>query len=211
MIRPIDLVKENRRRAVTVVAALVACAFAASAGSPSQGAEEGGRISQAQPMPAPSTEPVWVPKVMRIERNQETRQRVDEGPEKHRYQIKPPIGLGVDGSFATTEGRIRIAGVKLPERARMCRYTDDRRWPCGVRAQAVFGATLGARIDCRARPGEATPPLVDCATTQNRSVATTVVGQGWSDVDPDTADAKLTALRDKARAEGLGIWATTPP
>lgn len=213
MIRPIDLVIEHRTRAATVVAALVVCGIASTAVGPTRGAEEGGRLAQAPstPAPAPAIEPVWVPKVMRIERAQETRQRVDEGPEKHRYLIRPPIGLATDGSFATLEGRIRIAGVRLPERSHMCRYADGRRWPCGVRAQAFFGATLGARIDCRARPGEATPPLVDCTTAQNRTVAATVVGQGWSDVDPDTADARLTAMRDKARAEGLGMWATTPP
>ena len=201
----------NRRRPVALAACLAGfVVFGVAIGA-----------SRAQEGPSHPA-PIWVPDVVRIDRSKERRERVDERgtvpatpaaeDDRHRFIASPPLRGAEDGSFETTEGRIRIAGIRLPERARLCVTDDGRRWGCGVRALASFSALLtDKRLECRPH-GEAvrTPPLYDCLSNR-RSIAETLISAGWAEVDGESADARLAPLEAAARLRRLGMWAKDLP
>lgn len=176
------------------------------------------RAQEASPAPAAPTQhssppPIWVPNVVRIDRKAETRERiVDEAETRRRFHVVTPLALAEDGSFATTTERIRLAGIRLPDRKKMCETTDGRRWPCGVRSHANFVATMaGKRIDCRPRTAEPTQPLlVDCRL-DGRPIAEGLVAAGWADIDEATADAALKRVKARAVEEKRGLWSTSLP
>ena len=81
----------------------------------------------------------------------------------------------------------------------------------GLRAHAAFTAMVsGVRLECRPRPGDTVPPLVDCLSGM-RPVARTLVAQGWAEANPASADPKTIQAEAKARAEAVGLWSKAPP
>jgi endonuclease YncB( thermonuclease family) len=204
----------SKSRAATLVTALV-CLSAVTflPGAPAQ-TEEVEAPKAAAPTGAPNVAPVWVPNVVRIDRGSETRERVVEEIDD-RFTLMPtsPLTIHRDGSFAAMGGRFRIAGLRLPERSLLCETRDLRRWPCGVRAHAKFSAMLaGQRLACRPHgtPDEQ-QRLYDCATPDRRSIAGTMIAEGWAEADTATGDAKLAGLQAKAQSAGLGIWGKDMP
>lgn len=199
--------------AVIAVTALFAFAPPGSARAEEAPPTASAPAAPAAPAQQTSPPPIWVPNVIRIDRNAETRQRiVDEAETRRRFQVVTPLALAEDGSFATTTERIRLAGIRLPDRKKMCETTDGRRWSCGVRAHATFVATMaGKRIECRPRTAEATQPLlVDCRL-DGRPIAEGLVAAGWADIDEATADAGLKRVKTRAVEEKRGLWSTSLP
>jgi len=195
------------RKVVTPVAAFVVCGLALTMAS-------GARAQGSEPPPAPRDArpagPVWVPDVVRIDRGQEQRPRVEEDTSgRRRFVAVPPLSIAEDGSFFADGGRIRIAGIRLPERGRICRGEDGRRWTCGVRAHAAFAALIARqRLDCR--PVADAASLYDCRA-ENRSIAEGLIAAGWGEIDPATASPRLVALGRRARTEKVGLWSPDPP
>ena len=197
----------STRGAVIAVTALFAFTL------PETGAAEDAPPARPAPAQTTSPPPIWVPNVVRIDRNAETRERiVDEVETRRRFQVATPLALAEDGSFATTTERIRLAGIRLPDRKKMCETADGRRWSCGVRSHASVLATIaGKRIDCRPRTAEPTQPLlVDCRL-DGRPIAEGLVAAGWADIDEATADAGLKRAKARAVEEKRGLWATSLP
>jgi endonuclease YncB( thermonuclease family) len=200
-----------KRRVVTSVAALVVLGLAGVVMPTHASAQTSEAASS--PRDGRTSTPVWVPNVVRIDRGQEKRERVEEDiAGRLRFVAVPPLAVSEDGSFATEGGRIRIAGIRLPERGRICGGESGRRWTCGVRAHAAFSALVARRrLDCRpVATGGAPAFLYDCRV-ENRSVAESLVAAGWVELDTATADARLTALGARAEAEKIGIWSSDPP
>lgn len=198
---------------VTAFAVFIAGSLVMSSRAPAETGPP--RTTEAAPRPSAQTPgPVWVPDVVRIDRSRDTRERVvPDGTDRRHFVVATQAAVARDGSFSTNEGRIRIAGIRLPERGRVCRTADGRRWACGVRAFVAFSTTIARRgLDCRpvsAGP-DARPPLHDCLMDR-RSLAETLVSAGWVEVDPASANEKLTALGARAKVEGVGLWANAPP
>ncbi|TBW41034.1 thermonuclease family protein [Siculibacillus lacustris] len=168
------------------------------------------------PTPAPSAQPVWVPTPMRIDRKTEERQRIAPSDDTTAPRLSGRAGLPADdGAFPFAGGRARIDGLAPPERRRLCTGESGARWACGLRAHTMLVAMInGQDLVCRPKSENADTAAVqvmsDCRS-RGRSIAETLVGEGWVDLDPGFADPALLRLHATAVERGRGLWAKEPP
>lgn len=214
-LEPSSCFRSDKRRAVTLVAALFVVAAAissAEAGDTDPGVGPAGVVTPPSEPKPDAPPPIWVPNVVRIDRTKQTHERIEVIDERRPFIGAAQAAPGEDGSFSTDGGRIRIAGIHLPDRNRLCTAEDGRRWACGVRAYVAFTSRVTLKkLACRPRGvAETGLGLFDCEVG-HRSIAQSLVGEGWAEVDEATADATLSALGARARAAGRGLWAKEPP
>ena len=169
------------------------------------------------PRSSPTDEPapIWVPVPTRIDRDKETRERIDPAPSTDvvpRILVRNargdgPAALRIDGR------RHRLFGLAEIDPGRICTATDGRRWACGLRARAVLSTLVGGRaLLCRGiETGDAVDPVIDCLT-RDRSLSEWMVAEGWAELDAAGAtDPVLAAARAAAERDGLGLWSRRGP
>ncbi|MDR3376032.1 MAG: thermonuclease family protein [Ancalomicrobiaceae bacterium] len=169
----------------------------------------------AGPSPGPLPQaPVWTLEPTHIDRQNDHRERIEiVGSPQDRLTLMAdrPIRLRPDGSFSADGLFIRIYGIELPPRNRICELPSGGRWACGMRATAVFISKIGGKaLVCRSHSARgADIMLADCAS-RGKDLARQMVGEGWATADA-LADAELKAIEADARAKGLGLWQQTLP
>lgn len=119
--------------------------------------------------------------------------------------------VAADASFSAEGRRWRIAHVSLPDRQKRCETEDRRHWRCGVRSWARFSGILaGVRLRCRpAGDPAADLPALECYR-HGRSIAATLLMEGWAEPSPD-APAELVAAHDSAKRGERGLWSPVIP
>jgi endonuclease YncB( thermonuclease family) len=173
----------------------------------------------ASPPPQETTGPIWVPTPRRIDRAEQERQRVRIpaiATDSDAGLVTGRAGLpDLDGIFVVGGTRVRLEGLLLPDRGKVCVATSGARWACGLRAHGLLGVLVsGQQVACRPTdPLAVTEPIrgmSDCRA-RGRSVAERLVGEGWVDVEAERIAPALVALHARAVAEKRGLWAVAPP
>jgi endonuclease YncB( thermonuclease family) len=168
--------------------------------------------------PPPATvapPPIWVPVPFRVDRDKETRERLDPAPSADvvaRVLVRGargdgPAALRIDGR------RHRLFGLAEIDPGRICTTTEGHRWACGLRARAALSGRVGGRVLlCRdIETAEAADPVIDCLL-QERSLSERMAADGWAELDDaGTADPVLAAARAAAERDGRGLWSRSDP
>lgn len=128
-----------------------------------------------------------------------------------RQPLKAPVqfadvSIRNDGTFVSEGVHMRLFGIALPERSRICRNRDGARTVCGQRAFLTLRALLAGRLLACDYKDEGQPRQVLCLI-DDKDAGLTLIEQGWADVAPAVDDRAYLAARDAARVRGIGIWA----
>lgn len=159
--------------------------------------------------------PIWVPVPTRVDRDKDTRERLDPAPAAEivsRTVVRSargdgPATLRIDGR------RHRLFGLADIEPGRICTTAEGFRWACGLRARAVLAALVGGRtLRCRMiGAAEAADPVIDCLRG-GRSLSERMLADGWAELDEaGAADPALVNARATAEREGRGLWSKRSP
>ncbi|MDR3496278.1 MAG: thermonuclease family protein [Ancalomicrobiaceae bacterium] len=163
---------------------------------------------------SPPQPPIWTDVPTRIEHQNDHRERIetDTGADERMILIADrPIRIRPDGSFSADGLQVRIYGIELPPRDRVCELPSGGRWACGVRANAFFISRLAGRpLTCRRRSAAGADVMLADCSVGDKDLARLMVGEGWAAADA-LANAELKAIEAAARAKGLGLWRQTLP
>ncbi len=167
------------------------------------------------PPPRSGTEPpIWTNVPTRIDRDRETRERIEPPPGppvEPRLVIRGDARV-VDATTIAVDGRrLRLFGLVPVERGRICDVDGRFRWACGIHARAALGAlTKDRTLRCRILAVDPdADTVVDCLS-QDRSISERLVEGGWAELDTDgRATPALAAARARAERDGRGIWSKT--
>lgn len=169
----------------------------------------------APPSATDAPAPIWVPVPTRIDRDKETRERLDPAPSADVVARTLVRGARGDGPAALRiDGRRhRLFGLAEIDPGRICTTTEGHRWACGLRARAALSALVGGRaLLCRViEATDAADPVIECLV-QERSLSERMVAEGWAELDAaGAADPTLAAARTAAERDGLGLWSRRRP
>lgn len=170
--------------------------------------------AEPQPTRAPSA-PIWTTTPTRIDRTQETRERIAPAPAADplpRFVVRD-ARLADAGALLIGGRRHRLFGIAAVEPDRVCTAADGRRWACGLRGRVALSVLAsGHALLChRFEETRGEDPVIDCLW-QERSLSERLVADGWADLDADgRATPTLAAALDEARRGRRGIWSTAAP
>jgi endonuclease YncB( thermonuclease family) len=169
----------------------------------------------AEPPPRAPSAPIWTTTPTRIDRSQETRQRIAPAPAADplpRFVVRG-ARLADAGALLIDGRRHRLHGIVALPPEHLCTDPDGRRWACGLRARGALAVLAsGHALLChRFEETRGEDPVVDCLW-QERSLSERLVADGWADLDADgRATPALAAALDEARRGRRGIWAAAAP
>ena len=175
---------------------------------------------------APPGQPIWTQVPTRIDRSQETRERIDAPArtidDRIYVRVDSPARMVDAVTFVADDKAFRLAGIRPFERTLICRTPAGLRWACGIRsATALSGWIAGRVVGCRAVGPEETrpsgpaalprPPIVPAACDLDKDpLALRLVREGWAEPE-DPRDALLAPAAEAARRDRRGIHADGPP
>lgn len=166
-------------------------------------------IAAAQSPPRETAPPIWTNVPTRIDRSQETRERIEPPPPPPRRVVLAEPARVIDSATLIVDGRTRrLRGLLAVPRDRLCVDRDGRRWTCGMHARgALVQAIEGRAVLCRPAPADALDPPLDCDVA-DRSLSERLLAEGWADLDDEgRGDPALAAARASAERDGRGVWA----
>lgn len=167
------------------------------------------------PTPRAPSAPIWTTTPTRIDRSQETRERIAPAPAADplpRFVVRS-ARLADAGALLIDGRRHRLFGIAAVEPGRVCTDADGWRWACGLRARGALAVLAsGHTLLChRFEETRGEDPVVDCLW-QERSLSERLVADGWADLDADgRATPALAAALEEARRGRRGIWSTAAP
>lgn len=162
----------------------------------------------APPTPRSQAETPWTNGPVRIERGPggDERPRIATDPGVA-VTFRRPLLLAEDGLLPTDSRPVRLDRVRLPPRDQLCGTAEGGRWSCGRRAATRLNALLAGRAALCGRAADADAAVIagDCRVG-GRSVAETLVEEGWAEPTAAADDAALQRLFARARQDRRGLW-----
>jgi endonuclease YncB( thermonuclease family) len=128
-----------------------------------------------------------------------------DGPDNlHTFDSARPISA--DGLIQADLVPLRLYGIILPGRDRVCHTPDGGTWACGLRAYVtLYNLVTKGRIACEFR-GTAVPAMAVCSI-DGADIAEQLLKQGWAELAKGvTVKAYLQAVLS-AKARKVGMWA----
>lgn len=168
-------------------------------------------IATAQSPPREPSPPIWTNVPTRIDRSQETRERIEPPPSPPRRVVLAEPTRVIDSATLVVDGRTRrLRGLVAIPLDRLCVDLQGRRWTCGMRARgALVQAIEGRAVLCR--PADTPDPPLDCDVA-GRSLSERLVAEGWANLDDEgRGEPALAAARASAERDGRGVWARAAP
>jgi endonuclease YncB( thermonuclease family) len=128
---------------------------------------------------------------------------LEEAYQPYAVQVAP------DGALRTADRTIRLYGVTMPSRSKVCTYRNGERWACGQRAYIALLNFVGSTtIDCRIKDTEQ-PDLFACRLG-GIDIGDWMLRNGWAYLADGIKDSDYVAAAQAGSMSRLGVWADAP-
>jgi endonuclease YncB( thermonuclease family) len=120
-----------------------------------------------------------------------------------------------DGSIFAGGKVLRLRGITLPSRTKICGELKEMRWACGVRAHAALWLALEKKtLECEQTetPADSRSPVNVTCWIERKDLALTLLERGWAYL-ADTGEDRKTylAAAAAAKANHAGLWSEGAP
>ena len=118
--------------------------------------------------------------------------------------------VSADGLIQADLVPLRLYGLILPPRNKICRTQEGRPWACGLRAYvALYNLVTGHPIACEFK-GSNVPALGVCRVDSN-DITAKLLREGWASLAEGVTDKLYVEAVAVAKAAHAGIWSSDPP
>ncbi len=153
----------------------------------------------------PAVRDVTPPGMTRVLRSEESQEVAPENVRRF-----SDVRVDNNGVLEAEGVRLRLYGIVLPARGKICRSATGIRSACGQRAFGVLRNLVSERlITCEIK--EASNPILAVCKVESVDIAASMLREGWADLAKGVLDKNYVNAVSTARARKLGIWADETP
>ena len=162
--------------------------------------------SLAQETPSrPSVRDVTPPGISRIYGVPEAGSTAERGQRFDNVQVR------LDGTLRAGDTNIRLHGILLPDRRKICVRDSGARWACGLSAiGALRSMVQGRSMTCVILEEDDSALVGKCRTT-NFDLSTKLIEDGWAELQPDIIQKNYLDAARLAKSRGVGLWGDGMP
>jgi endonuclease YncB( thermonuclease family) len=144
--------------------------------------------------------------VIRVYRSNEAPETVDAGLPKF-----ADVQVLQDGALRSDGKTIRLYGIKLPERKKLCMSLFVARWPCGVTAYvALRNLVQSHSIACNILNETEKNIVAQCKVDQT-DIALWLLQEGWAELAAGVTEQRYADAAALAKTKSTGLWGNGPP
>ncbi|HVY59314.1 MAG TPA: thermonuclease family protein, partial [Xanthobacteraceae bacterium] len=154
---------------------------------------------------APAVRDVTPAGVLRVFRSKDNPDFLPDGA-RHYTNVR----VGDDAILQADGARLRLYGIALPPRRKICRTATGARWTCGQRALMALRALVeGQLISCVLK--DAAPVALAVCRVRNVDISGWMLREGWAELASGTSEKAYVEAQSSAQSQKAGIWSLDPP
>lgn len=160
---------------------------------------------QSQEALRPPVRDVTPPSINRIYRAPaEVDAFMDDARHFDNIQVQP------DGLLRSGDVKIRLLGILLPDRRKICRSDSGTRWACGLSAiGALRGHVQRRSIACRV-VDQRQDHLIGVCRVGNSDISLKLIEEGWAEIPPGVTEKIYLDAAKLAKSRNVGLWSDGP-
>jgi endonuclease YncB( thermonuclease family) len=153
----------------------------------------------------PTVRDVTPPGTTRVFRSEKAGPIPDRDPPYVDIHVLP------SGILRSESRTIRLYGVALPERKRICAAPPGTRWACGNRAFVALRNLVEAKtLNCNVKQASEANLIAVCRIGRT-DVSAWLLQEGWAELAVGVTDKQYVEAVATAKTKGAGIWGSGPP
>jgi len=125
------------------------------------------------------------------------------------------VRIASNGQLQSNGGALKLYGISLPPRQKVCVTASGTRWACGLRAYIALRNLFAQRsLSCQPKdddkPAAAKMPRLVVCKIDDADVALSLLQDGLADLAAGVSDQAYIAAESLAKSKKIGLWADGP-